>query len=158
MPFNTIIGHHRPIMWLQTAVKTDHLGHAYLFHGESAIGKRQTAMALTQLLHCERPQLDSTPDACGTCRSCHQVEQAIHPDCLIIETEDGQKQNPKIKIDQIRAIEHLVIYRPLVGSHFLVRPATVSVEVRDWCLQFHPEIMFLHPQLETRRFYPESRL
>ena len=117
MPFNMIIGHHRPIMWLQTAVKTDHLGHAYLFHGEPAIGKRQTAMALTQLLHCERPQLDSTPDACGTCRSCHQVEQAIHPDCLIIEPEDGQKQNPKIKIDQIRAIEHLVIYRPLVGSH-----------------------------------------
>ena len=117
MPFNRIIGHHRPIMWLQTAVKTDHLGHAYLFHGEPAIGKRQTAIALTQLLHCEKPQLDSTPDACGTCRSCHQVEQAIHPDCLIIETEDGQKQNPKIKIDQIRAIEHLVIYRPLVGSH-----------------------------------------
>ena len=117
MPFNTIIGHHRPIMWLQTAVKTNHLGHAYLFHGEPAIGKRQTAIALTQLLHCEKPQLDSTPDACGTCRSCHQVEQAIHPDCLFIETEDGQKQNPKIKIDQIRAIEHLFIYRPLVGSH-----------------------------------------
>ena len=106
MPFNRIIGHHRPITWLQTAVKTDHLGHAYLFHGEPAIGKRQTAMALTQLLHCERPQLDPTPDACGTCRSCHQVEQAIHPDCLVIEPEDGQKQNPKIIVNQIRAIEH----------------------------------------------------
>lgn len=117
MPFHTIIGHQRPIKWLQTAVETNHLGHAYLFHGEPAIGKRYTAMALTQLLHCEHPPLDSTPDACGTCRSCHQVEQAIHPDCLIIQPEDTQKQNPKIKIDQIRAIEHLVIYRPLVGSH-----------------------------------------
>jgi DNA polymerase-3 subunit delta' len=117
MPFHKIIGHQRPIKWLQTAVKTNHLGHAYLFHGEPAIGKRYTAMALTQLLHCEHPPLDSTPDACGTCRSCHQVEQAIHPDCLIIQPEDTQKPNPKIKIDQIRAIEHLVIYRPLVGSH-----------------------------------------
>ena len=117
MPFHSIIGHQRPIKWLQTAVETHHLGHAYLFHGEPAIGKRHTAMALIQLLHCEHPQLDSSPDACGTCRSCHQVEQHIHPDCLLIQPEDGQKQNPKIKIDQIRAIEHLVIYRPLVGSH-----------------------------------------
>lgn len=117
MPFHSIIGHQRPIKWLQTAVETNHLSHAYLFHGEPAIGKRQTAMALTQLLHCENPYSDPTPDACGTCRSCYQIEQAIHPDCVIIQPEDGQKQTPKIKIDQIRAIEHLVIYRPLIGSH-----------------------------------------
>ena len=117
MPFHSIIGHQRPIKWLQTAVQTNHLGHAYLFHGEPAIGKRYTAMALTQFLHCEHPILDPTPDACGICRSCHQVEQAIHPDCLIIQPEDILKPNPKIKIDQIRAIEPLVIYRPLVGSH-----------------------------------------
>ncbi len=117
MPFREIIGHHRPIKWLQTAVRTNHLGHAYLLHGEAAIGKRQTAIALTQLLHCEHPYEHASPDACGTCRSCHQVEQAIHPDCLIIEPEDAQKANPKIKVDQIRAIEHLVIYRPLIGSH-----------------------------------------
>jgi DNA polymerase-3 subunit delta' len=147
MPFNRIIGHHRPIMWLQTAVKTDHLGHAYLFHGEPGIGKRQTAMALTQLLHCENPQLNSAPDACGTCRSCHQIEQAIHPDCLIIEPEDGQKQNPKIKIDQIRAIEHLVIYRPLIDppDHCLFllissRPEHLLPTIRSRCiaLRFSP--------------------
>ncbi len=117
MPFNQIIGHQRPIKWLRTAVETSHLGHAYLFHGEPAIGKRHTAMALTQFLLCDHPQGGSTPDACGTCRACHQVEQGIHPDYLMIQPEDGQKQNPKIKIDQIRAIEHLVIYRPLIGSH-----------------------------------------
>ena len=87
------------------------------FMANRPLGKRFTAMALTQFLHCEHPYSDSTPDACGNCRSCHQVEQTIHPDCLIIQPEDGQKQTPKIKIDQIRAIEHLVIYRPLVGSH-----------------------------------------
>ena len=117
MPFHTIIGHDRPIMWLQTAVQTDHLGHAYLFHGQPAIGKRQTALALGQSLLCESHQDDSAPDACGTCQSCHQVDQAIHPDCLFIQPEDSQKQQPKIKIDQIRAIEHLAIYRPLIGSH-----------------------------------------
>jgi DNA polymerase-3 subunit delta' len=117
MAFRDIVGHQRPIKWLQTAVTTNHLGHAYLFHGEPAIGKRLTAIALAQYLHCEAPQDAPTPDACGLCRSCHQIAQATHPDFLLIQPEDEQKYNPKITIGQIRDIEHLVIYRPLVGSH-----------------------------------------
>lgn len=116
MAFRDIVGHQRPVKWLQTAVSTNHLGHAYLFHGEPAIGKRLTAIALAQYLHCEAPQEAPTPDACGLCRSCHQVAHAIHPDLLMIQP-DEQKHNPKIPINQIRDIEHLVIYRPLVGSH-----------------------------------------
>jgi DNA polymerase-3 subunit delta' len=117
MAFRDIVGHQRPIKWLQTAVTTNHLGHAYLFHGELTIGKRLTAIALAQYLHCEAPQDAPTPDACGLCRSCHQIAQATHPDFLLIQPEDEQKHNPKITIGQIRDIEHLVIYRPLVGSH-----------------------------------------
>lgn len=117
MAFREIVGHQRPIKWLQTAVTTHHLGHAYLFHGEPTIGKRLTAMALAQYLHCEAPQETPTPDACGFCRSCHQISQTTHPDLLMIQPKDEQKANPKITIDQIRDIEHLVIYRPLVGTH-----------------------------------------
>ena len=117
MAFRDIVGHQRPIKWLQTAVTTNHLGHAYLFHGEPTVGKRLTAIALAQYLHCEAPQDAPTPDACGLCRSCHQIAQATHPDFLLIQPEDEQKHNPKITIGQIRDIEHLVIYRPLVGSH-----------------------------------------
>ncbi len=117
MAFRDIVGHQRPIKWLHTAVTTNHLGHAYLFHGEPTIGKRLTAIALAQYLHCEAPQDAPTPDACGLCRSCHQIAQATHPDFLLIQPEDTQKHNPKITIDQIRDIEHLVIYRPLMGSH-----------------------------------------
>lgn len=117
MAFRDIVGHQRPIQWLQTAVTTQHLGHAYLFHGEPTIGKKLTAIALAQYLHCEALKDHPTPDACNFCRSCHQITQATHPDFLIIQPDDEQKQNPKISISQIRDIEHLVIYRPLVGSH-----------------------------------------
>jgi len=117
MAFRDIVGHQRPIKWLQTAVTTNHLGHAYLFHGEPTIGKRLTAIALAQYLHCEAPQDAPTPDACGLCRSCHQIAQATHPDFLLIQPEDAQKHNSKITINQIRDIEHLVIYRPLMGSY-----------------------------------------
>ena len=117
MAFRDIIGHHRPIKWLQSTLFADRLGHAYLFHGEPAIGKRRTAVALAQYLHCQAPQDTPYLDSCGACRSCHQIEQGIHPDFLIIQPDDPESQNPKIKIDQIRDIEHLAIYRPLVGSH-----------------------------------------
>ena len=39
MPFHEITGHAHPIAVLQAAVSHDRLGHAYLFHGEEAIGK-----------------------------------------------------------------------------------------------------------------------
>ncbi|MDR4493626.1 MAG: DNA polymerase III subunit delta' [Nitrospirales bacterium] len=128
MTFREIQGHQRPIRWLQHAVASNHLGHAYLFHGEEAIGKRLVALALTKFLHCERPIDDPLPDACGDCRACHQIAQGTHPDFLSITTEDEQKQNPKIKIDQIRALEHFVIYRPLVA-------------IRKICLIDHADTM-----------------
>lgn len=117
MAFRDVVGHQRAIKWIQTAVATNHLGHAYLFHGEPSIGKRLTAVALAQFLHCEAPEDTPIPDACGNCRACHQIDQLTHPDFLVIQPEDQQKVNPKIIVDQIRNIEHFVIYRPLVGSH-----------------------------------------
>lgn len=138
MTFREIQGHHRPIRWLQNAVTSNHLGHAYLFHGEEAIGKRLVALALSKYLHCERPIEDPMPDACGECRSCHQVEQGTHPDCLAISAEDEQKQNPRIKIDQIRSLEHFVIYRPLVAARkicLIDHADTMTVEAANAMLK-----------------------
>jgi len=138
MTFRDIQGHQRPIRWLQTAVASQRLGHAYLFHGVEGIGKRLVALALSKFLHCERPIDAPLPDACGLCRSCHQVEQGTHPDFLVISAEDEQKQSPKIKIDQIRALEHFVIYRPLVGSHkicLIDHADTMTVEASNALLK-----------------------
>lgn len=138
MTFRDIQGHQRPIRWLQTAVASNHLGHAYLFHGDEAIGKHLVAMAFTKFLHCEQPIDEPLPDACGGCRSCHQVEQGIHPDFLMISAEDEQKQSPKIKIDQIRSLEHFVIYRPLVSSHKIChidQADTMTVEAANALLK-----------------------
>lgn len=125
MPFHEIIGHQRPIEWLVRAVKTDRLGHAYLFYGEPTIGKCLTATALAQFLQCEHPIDDPQPDACGSCRSCQQILHQSHPDLYVLRPQDDTVHNPKIKIDQLREIEHFVIYRPLLGSHkiCLIDPA-----------------------------------
>lgn len=115
MPFRDIIGHNQTITLLQTAVAHQRLAHAYLFHGEEAIGKRLTALRFVQALNCERPQERAPIDACGTCRTCQHIEANTFPDFLVIEP-DRELATPQIKIEQIRDIEQQIVYRPLVGE------------------------------------------
>jgi DNA polymerase-3 subunit delta' len=115
MPFQTIIGHQSTIASLQTAVARHRLAHAYLFHGENAIGKRTTAVCFAQALNCERPPSNERLDACGSCRSCRQIEARTHPDYFVIEP-DREQTTPQIKIEQVREIEQHIMYRPLVSE------------------------------------------
>lgn len=115
MPFHDIIGHEHPIAALRASVANGRLAHAYLFHGEASIGKRLTAVRFTQALNCERAPNRGDLDACGSCRSCRQIMAQTHPDFFIIEP-DPEQATPQIKIEQVREIEHQVMYRPLIGA------------------------------------------
>ena len=117
MPFDTIIGHRATIASLLTAAARQRLAHAYLFHGEDAIGKRTTAVCFAQALLCERScdTSDTSLDSCGVCRSCRHIDARTHPDYFFIEA-DRELATPQIKIEQIREIEQQIVYRPLVGD------------------------------------------
>ena len=114
MPFSDILGHSTPIGWLQRAIQSNHLGHAYLFIGEEAIGKRQVAIRMAQAINCDTASESVIPDACDRCQSCYQIQAQTHPDFLFIQP-DAEGQNPQIKIERVREIEHHVVYRPLIG-------------------------------------------
>ena len=114
MPFSAIIGHCSTIASLQTAAARERLAHAYLFHGEEAIGKRTTALCFAQALLCEQHSSGSL-DACGVCRACQQIDARTHPDYFLIEP-DRELATPQIKIEQIREIEQHIMYRPLIGD------------------------------------------
>lgn len=115
MSFRDITGHERPIAILKAAISHERLAHAYLFHGETGIGKYLTATRLAQALYCERLSDRSAPDSCGTCRACRQVAARTHPDYLVIEP-DRELATPQIKIEQVRDLEQQFIYRPLMGE------------------------------------------
>ena len=115
MPFRDCIGHQQSIAFLQSAVTHERLAHAYLFHGEDAIGKRLTAIRLAQALNCDQPPEADGLDSCGACRSCQQIEARTHPDFFVIEP-DPEQASQQIKIEQIREIEHQIMYRPLIGE------------------------------------------
>ena len=115
MPFCDITGHDRPIALLQAALRNKRLAHAYLFHGETSIGKFLVATRLAQALNCEQPPQADDQDSCGRCRSCLQIAVRTHPDSTIIEP-DHEAATPQIKIEQVREIEQQFVYRPLVGE------------------------------------------
>jgi DNA polymerase-3 subunit delta' len=114
--FETIMGHVHPKAVLTAAITSSRIAHAYLFHGESNIGKFLTAMAFTKAALCDRPrtgQISGRPmvDACDQCSSCHAVDSGSHPDVRFIRPDGAQ-----IKIGQIRELQDAITYKPLIGS------------------------------------------
>lgn len=60
-PFDGIVGHDQALDQLRSQLRTDRLAHAYLFVGESGLGKTTTARALATALLPEAP-LGRNPD------------------------------------------------------------------------------------------------
>jgi DNA polymerase-3 subunit delta' len=99
-----VVGHERPKKILQSALARSEVAHAYLFHGDAAIGKLTTARVFAQAVQCERHNL------CGNCQACRAIQSGAHPDLQIIEPDGSQ-----IKIEQIRALQDALIFKPLLG-------------------------------------------
>jgi DNA polymerase-3 subunit delta' len=109
MSFLDIYGHERQTAILRKAIAQKRVGHAYLFSGINAIGKRTLALQFAQALNCE--QLQTLHDACGLCSSCLKMQHSSHPDLIIIEAE-GQF----IRIEAIREIQEQMKFKPLEGG------------------------------------------
>jgi len=101
MPFSGISGHKRNIAVLDRILGSGRIAHAYLFSGPSGVGKELVAFHFIKALFCQ------TGTACGNCPSCKKLESGNHADLHRVEP-DGQF----IKIDQIRALQKELGYRP----------------------------------------------
>lgn len=104
--FSRVLGHQRQKDLLQRAVSSKRLPHAYLFEGPEGIGKRLVALALTKILFCVNG------NSCGDCPACHKVDHHNHPDLHQL-CQDGSS----IKIEQIRALQKELSYRPLEAPY-----------------------------------------
>ena len=101
------------------------LGHALLFAGPVALGKRAVAEALAQRLLCSAPGADGL--ACGRCRSCQlfpaqQVglgSSQAHPDLQRIGLEPndkGDKLRSEVTVDQVRRLGQWLALTPQLGG------------------------------------------
>jgi DNA polymerase-3 subunit delta' len=102
MTFAQIHGHERQKDILRRALAGDRLAHAYLFEGPEGIGKRLMALALVRAVFC------GEGTGCGQCSACRKVDHNNHPDLVVVEPDGAS-----IKIDQIRALQKELAFRPL---------------------------------------------
>jgi DNA polymerase-3 subunit delta' len=129
MALKNIIGQDRPIGILLRTLDRGRIPNAYLFSGESGIGKRSAAVNLAKAINCldtfhrddkkdsEGPQVAAyrRTDACDRCHSCEKIEAGTHPDVIVITPEKGE-----IRVDQIRAVEDALSYMPYEGRRKVV--------------------------------------
>src|SRR5512147_1579164 len=104
-----VIGHEWAVRSLDRAIADERPAHAYLIGGPPHVGKATLARSLALALNC---QADLSVRPCGQCRSCRLISAGKHPDVQLIEP-DGLR----IKIDQVRALQHDLALRPVESRY-----------------------------------------
>ncbi|OGW35741.1 MAG: DNA polymerase III subunit delta' [Nitrospirae bacterium GWD2_44_7] len=113
MAFKDIIGQKKAVNILLGTMARNRIPSAYLFAGESGIGKKFTAINLAKTLNCQKPK---TPiDCCDECPSCKKIASQTHPDFLMAAPEKGE-----IRVNEIRMIEEAISLAPYEGKRKVV--------------------------------------
>lgn len=97
MNFNDIRGLGELKDTLRGALRSNHLAHALLFHGQEGGASVAMALAFSNYLLCPNR---TEEDACGDCEVCHKSKKMIHPDLHFILPYKGTSEKEE---DQSRA-------------------------------------------------------
>lgn len=127
--FRDVIGHQQNIESLQNTLTSGYVSGSYLFAGPDHVGKEFTAMMFAKAVFCR----ESVDDACGRCVACRKVEDGNHPDMRLIHP-----QGSWMKIDQIRAMQRELNYRPMEGHckvYILTQAERLTVQAANSMLK-----------------------
>jgi DNA polymerase-3 subunit delta' len=108
MSFKDVMGHEKPIQFLQRAIAQEKVVHSYLFLGNEGIGKSLVALQFAKALNCLEGE--NRVDGCDRCVSCKKIDHLLHPDVSLIKPE-GQT----LKVEQVREMQKALAYRPYEG-------------------------------------------
>ena len=107
--FSEVKGQDHIVSTLKNQIKTDRIGHAYLFTGTRGTGKTTMAKLFANAVNCEHPQEDGSP--CGECGCCHAANAGSSMN--VIEMDAASHNG----VDDIRQIIEEVSYPPAEGRY-----------------------------------------
>jgi DNA polymerase-3 subunit gamma/tau len=105
--FEDVKGQDHIVTTLKNQIKSDRVGHAYLFCGTRGTGKTSVAKILAKAVNCEHP-VDGSP--CGECEMCKEI--ATGNSMNVIEIDAASNNG----VDNVREIIDEVSYSPTRGK------------------------------------------
>ncbi|MDE6398348.1 MAG: DNA polymerase III subunit gamma/tau, partial [Clostridiales bacterium] len=106
--FDDVIGQDHITQTLINQLKSERVGHAYLFTGSRGTGKTTCAKIFARAVNCLEPQNGSP---CGKCKVCRALADASNIDIMEIDAASNNR------VDEVREIRERVKYPPVNGKY-----------------------------------------
>src|SRR6476660_4275987 len=104
--FGSLVGQEHVVRALRHALEQNRLHHAYLFTGTRGVGKTTLARILAKCLNCET---GITPQPCGKCSACIEIDGGRVVDLLEVDAATHTK------VDEMRQLLETAQYAPTRG-------------------------------------------
>ena len=107
--FEEVRGQEHVTVTLQNQIRSNHVGHAYLFCGTRGTGKTSVAKIFARAMNCEHPTESGSP--CNKCPSCRSILGNASMNVMEIDAASNNG------VDSIRQIRDEVQYSPTEGNY-----------------------------------------